>query len=112
MEVAQRTSMIEAADALHLTTPAVSMQIKELETRVGLTLFDRSSKHVSLSKAGEHFILHARRILLALKEADNAILRFKRLDIGQLTKSACLPRRNISYPNYSCAFGTSILASK
>ena len=84
-EVAQQGSMIRAAAALHLTPPAVSMQIKQVESHVGLLLFDRHGRQVSLSTAGEYFLVHARRLLAAVKEADNAMARFKKLDHGLLT---------------------------
>ena len=84
-EVAQQGSMIRAAAALHLTPPAVSMQIKQVESQVGLLLFDRHGRQVSLSTAGEYFLVHAKRLLAAVKEADNAMARFKRLDHGLLT---------------------------
>ena len=84
-EVAQQGSMIRAAAALHLTPPAVSMQIKQVESHVGLSLFDRHGRQVSLSTAGEYFLVHARRLLAAVKEADNAMARFKKLDHGLLT---------------------------
>ena len=74
-----------AAASLHLTPPAVSMQIKDLESQVGLPLFDRHGRQVSLSTAGEYFLVHARRLLANLKEADNAMARFKRLEHGLLT---------------------------
>ncbi len=84
-EVAQQGSMSLAAASLHLTPPAVSMQIKELESQVGLPLFDRHGRQVSLSTAGEYFLVHARRLLANLKEADNAMARLKRLEHGLLT---------------------------
>ena len=84
-EVAQLGSMIRAAESLHLTPPAVSMQIKEVEAQVGLALFDRHGRQVSLSTAGEYFLVHAKRLLANLKEADNAMSRFKRLEHGLLT---------------------------
>jgi DNA-binding transcriptional LysR family regulator len=84
-EVAQQGSMLRAAAALHLTPPAVSMQIKELELQVGLPLFDRQGRQLSLSTAGEYFLVHAKRLLANLKEADNAMARFKRLEHGLLT---------------------------
>ena len=84
-EVAQQGSMIRAAAALHLTPPAVSMQIKAVESQVGLSLFDRHGRQVSLSTAGEYFLVHAKRLLANLKEADNAMARFKRLEHGVLT---------------------------
>ena len=84
-EVARHGSMARAAESLHLTPPAVSMQVKELETQVGLSLFDRHRRQVSLSTAGEYFLVHAKRLLANLKDADNAMARFKRLEHGLLT---------------------------
>jgi LysR family transcriptional regulator, low CO2-responsive transcriptional regulator len=84
-EVARQGSMAAAAASLHLTPPAVSMQIKEIEGQVGLPLFDRQGRRVSLSTAGEYFLVHAKRLLAELKEAETAMARFKRLDHGLLT---------------------------
>jgi DNA-binding transcriptional LysR family regulator len=61
------------------------MQIKEVETQVGLPLFDRRGRQVSLSTAGEYFLVHAKRLLADLKEAENAMARFRRLEHGLLT---------------------------
>ena len=85
LEVAQQGSVSRAAEALHLTPPAVSMQLKEVESQVGLQLFDRHGRTLSLSTAGEYFVVHARKLLDALKDAENAMGRFKRLESGQLT---------------------------
>jgi DNA-binding transcriptional LysR family regulator len=85
VEVAQQASMARAAATLHLTPPAVSMQIKEVETQVGLALFERHGRRVSLTTAGEYFLVHARRLLANLKQADNEMARFKRLGDGLLT---------------------------
>ena len=85
IEVAQHGSMNRAATALHLTPPAVSMQIKEIESQVGLPLFDREGRHVSLSTAGEYFLVHARQLLASLNNAENSMARFKRLEQGALT---------------------------
>ena len=84
-EVAQLGSMARAAESLHLTPPAVSMQIKELEAQVGLLLFDRAGRQVSLSTAGEYFLVHAKKLLGALKDAENSMARFKKLEHGLLT---------------------------
>jgi LysR family transcriptional regulator, low CO2-responsive transcriptional regulator len=84
-EVASQGSMARAAENLHLTPPAVSMQIKEIEGQVGLLLFDRQGRTVSLSTAGEYFLVHAKRMLAGLKEADDAMARLKRVERGVLT---------------------------
>jgi len=85
LEVARQGSVTRAAEALHLTPPAVSMQVKEIESQVGLQLFDRSGRSLSLSTAGEYFSVHAKRMVGALRDAENAMARFKRLEHGLLT---------------------------
>ena len=85
LEVAKQGSVTRAAEALHLTPPAVSMQLKEVEGQVGLQLFDRTGRTLSLSTAGEYFVVHAKRLLGALRDAENAMGRFKRLEHGLLT---------------------------
>lgn len=85
VEVAKTGNMTRAAEALHLTPPAVSMQVKEVEAQVGLALFDRQGRSVSLSTAGEYFLVHAKKLLAALKEADDAMARLKRVERGRLT---------------------------
>ena len=85
LEVAHQGSVSRAAEVLHLTPPAVSMQIKEVENQVGLPLFDRVGRTLSLSTAGEYFVVHAKRMLGALRDAENAMSRFKRLEHGLLT---------------------------
>lgn len=84
-EVARHGSVLRAAEALHLTPPAVSMQLKEVEAQVGLQLFDRAGRRLSLSTAGEYFLVYARRLLGTLKEAEDAMARFTRLESGLLT---------------------------
>lgn len=83
-EVARRLSFVRAAEALHLTPPAVTMQIKELESAVGLPLFDRQGRNVSLTTTGEYFLVYARRLVSTLKDAEDAMARFKRVEAGVL----------------------------
>lgn len=84
-EVARTGSVQRAAEALHLTAPAVSMQVKEVESQVGLPLFDRGGRRLSLNTAGEYFLVYARRLLGTLKEAEDAMARFTRMESGVLT---------------------------
>ena len=62
-EVARRLSFARAAEALHLTPPVVTMQVKELEASIGLPLFEREGRQVALTTAGEYLLLYARRVL-------------------------------------------------
>jgi DNA-binding transcriptional LysR family regulator len=84
-EVAKQLSFARAAEELHLTPPAVTMQIKELEGHVGLPLFERASRQVSLTTAGEYMLVYARKMLATLKDAEDAAARLQRLEVGQLT---------------------------
>jgi DNA-binding transcriptional LysR family regulator len=84
-EVARQLSFSRAAEALHLTPPAVTMQVKELESHIGLPLFERQGRQVSLTMAGEYFLVYAKRLLSTLKDADNVMARFKRVETGVLT---------------------------
>ena len=85
VEVTRQMSFARAAEALHLTPPAVTMQIKELEANVGLVLFAREGRKVSLTHAGEYFLVYARRLLATLKDADDAMARFQRVEGGTLS---------------------------
>jgi DNA-binding transcriptional LysR family regulator len=84
-EVARHGSVQRAAEALHLTAPAVSMQVKEIESQVGLPLFDRTGRKMALSTAGEYFLSYTRRLLGTLKDAEDAMARFTRVEQGKLT---------------------------
>lgn len=83
-EVARQLSFSQAAAAMHLTPPAISMQIRELEEQIGLPLFERGGRKVQLTGTGEYVLVYVRRILAALKEADDAVARLCQLEAGQL----------------------------
>ncbi len=83
-EVAKRLSFVRAADALHLTAPAVTMQVKDLEAAVGLPLFDRRGRVVSLTTTGEHLLVYARRMIATMREAEDAMARLQRVEAGLL----------------------------
>ena len=85
VEVARLGSNQAAAAALHITPPAVSMQIKELEAQLQLPLFNREGRGLTLSTAGEYFLVHARRILAEYRDAEDAMARLLKLDRGVLT---------------------------
>ena len=84
-EVARQMSFSRAAQALHLTPPAVTMQVKELEGHIGMPLFQRDGRRISLTTSGEYMLVYARRVLATLKEAEDAAARLQRLEIGTLS---------------------------
>jgi len=83
--VARHCSFAGAAEELHLTPPAVTMQIKELESVVGLPLFDRGARAVALTMSGEYFLVYARRVLSTLKDAEDAMARLRGAESGRIT---------------------------
>lgn len=85
IEVAKHLSFARAAEVLHLTPPAVTMQVKELEGHVGLPLFDRNGRKVTLTTAGEYMLVYARRVISTLKDAEDAAARLQQLEVGTLT---------------------------
>ena len=83
-EVARQLSFSKAAQQLHLSPPAVTMQVKELEGHVGMPLFERKGRQIALTTAGEYMLVYARRILATLKDAEDAAARLQKLEIGTL----------------------------
>jgi DNA-binding transcriptional LysR family regulator len=67
--VARHGGFTEAARTMHVTQSALSLLVKELETDLGFRLFDRTTRKVSLSQAGEDFLPLAERILDDLRIA-------------------------------------------
>jgi LysR family transcriptional regulator, low CO2-responsive transcriptional regulator len=102
-------SFARAAEELHITAPAVSLQIKEMEQDMGLTLFVRENRKISLTTAGEYFLLYARRVSSTLIEAATMMERLrgtqiKALQIGLVsTAEYFLPQMLVEfkkdYPN-------------
>src|SRR5512139_3083382 len=83
--VARHPSYSRAAETLHLTQPAVSMQIKQLEETVGLPLFEQLGKKIYLTEAGQELNRYSSSILQQLTEAESVFSELKGLRQGKLT---------------------------
>ncbi|MFL9906282.1 LysR substrate-binding domain-containing protein [Paraburkholderia sp. RL17-337-BIB-A] len=91
--VARNLSFSRAAEDLHLTQPAVSMQIKQMEDQAGLPLFRHIGKRISLTEAGELILRHCRLILADLKAAEQSLADLmtggiQRLRVGLITSGS------------------------
>ena len=82
---ARHLSYARAAEELHLTPPAISMQLKQLEDNVGLPLFERQGRGVALTGAGEMLVHHALRILGEIKDAEANLQGLLGAETGQLS---------------------------
>jgi DNA-binding transcriptional LysR family regulator len=83
-EVATQQSFTRASKALYLTQPAVSMQIKQLEEAVGLKLFEKHGKQISLTDAGEEMNLLSNNILQQIDETQHHLEQIASGDQGKL----------------------------
>lgn len=63
IEVAARGSMNEAAKRLFISQPSLSNAIRDLEEELGITIFERTNKGISLSKEGSEFLGYARQVV-------------------------------------------------
>lgn len=71
--VAENLSFRKAGEQLYLSQPAVTLQIKALEEELGISLFERGARGVTLLPAGETLLNYARRISLLAEEAEHAL---------------------------------------
>jgi DNA-binding transcriptional LysR family regulator len=91
--VAEELNFTRAAERLHVSQSPLSQAIKALETNLGVTLLERSSRHVELTAAGEELLPAARAALGAVEHAV-AVARAvaageQRLRVGFLAYGAC-----------------------
>jgi DNA-binding transcriptional LysR family regulator len=82
--VARHLSYTKAALSLHLSQPATSMQIKQLEEVVGIPLFEQFGKKIYLTEAGKEFQQYSQVILQQLNDAESMFSNLKGMH-GKLT---------------------------
>ncbi|GAB4174668.1 MAG: LysR family transcriptional regulator [Rhodocyclaceae bacterium] len=82
--VARHLSFSRAAEELHLTQPAVSMQVRQVEDGVGLPLTEQVGRRIFLTAAGAELARHARLIAQQIAEAANAMDELKGTRRGRI----------------------------
>jgi DNA-binding transcriptional LysR family regulator len=86
--VAKHRSFTKAADALCMTQPAVTFQIKQLEDHFNARLFDRTGGRITLTPAGVVALGYAERILSLCDELDASVKELTGREVGPLTIGA------------------------
>lgn len=81
--VAEHLSFTKAAAALHVSQPALSQLVKQLEEELGAQLFDRTGRTTRLTDAGEAYLQYVHRAAQELREATRAIH-----DVSDLSRGA------------------------
>lgn len=82
--VAHNHSYTRAAEELHLSQPAVSMQVRQLEDAVGLPLFERLGKQIVTTAAGRELYQYSRAINRSLSEMEEVMESLKGINRGSL----------------------------
>src|SRR5262245_49140071 len=85
---ARTLSFSRAASELHLTQPAVSMQIGQLEDAAGMPLFERIGRKTSLTEAGRGLLVRANGVMELLREAQESLEALRGMRAGTLNLSA------------------------
>ncbi|WP_460753347.1 LysR family transcriptional regulator [Marinomonas epiphytica] len=92
--VARHQNFSSAAQELHTVQPAISRHVSALEEELGVPLFQRNSRHVEITRAGQQLLVDAERIIHLSQTAKSNALEAHKGTIGELRigylSSACL----------------------
>lgn len=101
-EVAKTLNTTLAAGNLHMSQPAVSLAIKELEDYYGVQLFDRISKRLHITGTGENFLDYASNIVSMFDDMENSIRNGDAL--GRLRVGSSITIGTLLMPGFAKAF--------
>lgn len=99
ISVAKLRSFSKAANAIYLSQPTISSHISSLEKELKLQLFDRTSKEVNLTPAGESFLQYANDIINTRNHAITELSNFNNNISGKLNISASTTPCNAILPS-------------
>ena len=102
--VAEELSFNRAAQRLHMAQPPLSNQVKQLEAELGVRLFERTSRGVLLTEAGEFLLDEARRLLAQVEQTVGMVQRVGQGEIGHLTIGFVPSASNATLPPLLQAF--------
>ncbi|MFY2508584.1 LysR family transcriptional regulator [Vibrio pectenicida] len=104
--VAELKHFTQAARELHIAQPALSMSIKKFEQQLGVELFRRDDRHVSLTNEGKVLYQHAKRVLQQIDDAKLAIDELRGLEKGEVRLGAPSMMGSYFFPQVLMAFKT------
>lgn len=84
-EVYKERNFTHAAEKLYITQPALSMAIQKVEERLGMPLFDRGTRPLTLTEAGEVYLSHIESVRQMETELEQQIQDIRELDTGKVT---------------------------
>jgi DNA-binding transcriptional LysR family regulator len=88
VRIADQGSLTAAARALDSSLPAVVRSLAALETQLGVRLFNRTTRRISLTEEGRRYLESCRQVLAAVEEAETALSAEAAEPSGQLTITA------------------------
>ena len=103
--VAERGSFSAAAQALHMTQPAVTMQVQSLEDYFGTKLLQRSTKRIDLTEAGRALMPFAQRSIDLIRDTDAQMSKFTKQLKGRLQLGSSLTIGEYILPRLLGPFG-------
>jgi DNA-binding transcriptional LysR family regulator len=104
ISVAESGGFAKAAARLRSSPPAVTRTVAALEQRVGVQLFNRTTRMVSMTEAGRRFLEHARRILTDLDVAESELAGESGMPSGHLTITSPVTMGRIVLPSIVADF--------
>lgn len=104
LKVSEYQSFTQAGEALFLTQPAISLQIKTLEKDLGVPLFERTGKKVHLTEAGRKLVPMAHAITRQMDEAREAVLSCGNAPQGHLRIGASMTIGTYLLPDFLCRY--------
>ncbi len=102
--VARHRHFTRAAEELHVAQSALSHQIRRLEGELGTELFERTSRRVAPTEAGEAVARHARRVLAELDEIRGEVDELRGLVRGRVSIGALLPAGEVQVTTLLASF--------
>jgi LysR family transcriptional activator of glutamate synthase operon len=102
--VARHRHFTRAADELHVAQSALSHQIRKLEAELGIQLFERTSRSVIPTEAGQAVAARARRVLSDVGDISGEIDELRGLIRGRVAIGALLPAGDLDVPDLLARF--------